>query len=262
MNNFVTEILTAKTGRTHIFSTGQAGFIIKSSSGQIVGVDLYLSDCVERLEGHAGFKRLLPKIFSPSEIEFDAVICTHAHFDHFDFDSVPKFLANGRTQLFCSEGCKTLTEKLMLNYHEEQIHYVKPGDVATVEDFQIKFVNCDHGAAAPDAVGVVLNVDGKIIYEAGDTRLRTDRANEIPDNPDVLIAPINGAFGNMNESECVTLSELLRPKITIPCHYGMFASHHGDVGKFFDLMTEKNLPFLIMRQGERYTLPEKILNGV
>ena len=42
MNNFVTEILTAKTGRTHIFSTGQAGFIIKSSSGQIVGVDLYM----------------------------------------------------------------------------------------------------------------------------------------------------------------------------------------------------------------------------
>ena len=242
MNDFAIKVLTAKLGQTHIFSIGQAGYIIKSSSGQIIGIDLYLSDCVERIEGHVGFKRLLPKLFSPLDIIFDAIICTHAHVDHFDFDSIPSLLANCQTQLFCSEGCRNLTKSLYLSYHSKRINYVKPGDFATVGDFYIKFVNCDHGKSAPDAVGVVVSTDGRLIYD------------EISQNLDILIAPINGAFGNMNEVECTKLAGLLKPKITIPCHYGMFASHHGDVGKFYEVMRGNNLPFLIMQQGEQYTL--------
>ena len=50
MLNFATKILTAPLGKTHLFSVGQAGFIIKSSSGQLLGIDMYLTDCVERVE--------------------------------------------------------------------------------------------------------------------------------------------------------------------------------------------------------------------
>ncbi|MBR1579617.1 MAG: MBL fold metallo-hydrolase [Selenomonadaceae bacterium] len=254
MNDFALEVLNAERGRTHLFSVGQAGYVIKSFSGQIMGVDLYLSDCVERFEGHVGFKRLLPKILSPSDIEFDLIVCTHAHLDHFDVDSVPMMLANGRTRLLCSLECRGLIDRLGLWYHEEQICFVAPGDCVEFGDFRLRFVDCDHGESAPDAVGVIVFVDGKSIYEVGDTCLRTDRLNNIPDDLDVLIAPINGAFGNMNEAECVELAELLRPGITIPCHYGMFAAHHGDVGKFYELVRDKGLPFCIMRQGERFTL--------
>ena len=45
----------------------------------------------------------------------------------------------------------------------------------------------------------------------------------------------------MSESECATLAESLKAEITIPCHYGMFASHHGDVGRFYEIMKEKDL---------------------
>ena len=89
----------------------------------------------------------------------------------------------------------------------------------------------------------------------GDTAYREDLLeNEELKGVDLLILPINGAFGNLNEAECIALAEKLEPKLTIPCHYGMFASHHGDVGRFYELMSEKKLPFLIMRQGEQYTL--------
>ena len=123
-----------------------------------------------------------------------------------------------------------------------------------IGDFDIRFVNCDHGTGAPDAVGVVVNVDGKTIYEAGDTCLRLDRTDEIPHPLDILIAPINGAYGNLNEKDCSLLASVLKPKITIPCHYGMFASHHGDPGKFYEIMTANNLPFYILQQGEEYRL--------
>jgi L-ascorbate 6-phosphate lactonase len=46
------------------------------------------------------------------------------------------------------------------------------------------------------------------------------------------------------------------PGMTIPCHYGMFASHGGNPGLFFDIMKEqypKN-KFLIMAMGEQLTL--------
>lgn len=251
MRDFATKVLTA-TG-TAIFSVGQAGFIIKSKSGQLIAIDLYLSNCVERIEGHKGYKRLLPQILNATELSFDAVICTHPHLDHFDMDAVPEMMSRG-AKLYCSVGCEKLVKQLQMEYYEEQITYVKPGDKSILGDFEIAFVNCDHGAGAPDAVGVVLKVDGKTIYEAGDTCLRLDRMSEIPQPLDVMIAPINGAYGNLNEEECVTLAEKLNPSVTIPCHYGMFASHHGDVGKFYELMIEKQLPFLLMQQGEKYTL--------
>ena len=252
MHDFAAKVLSAKG--TSIFSVGQAGFIIKSNNGHLLAIDLYLSDCVERVEGHCGFKRLLPKILSPDELVFDAVICTHPHFDHFDIDSVPEMLGNGATKLFCSIDCKKLVNQLQLNYFDAQIFYVKPVERYVVGDFKITFVHCDHGTGAPDAVGVVIEVDDKAIYEAGDTCLRLDFINEIPKELDVLIAPINGAYGNLNETDCSVLAESLKPHITIPCHYGMFASHHGDVGKFYDVMVEKKLPVLLMCQGERYIL--------
>lgn len=233
-----------------LFATGQAGFILKSASGQLLGIDLYLSDCVERLEGHVGFKRLLPQILEPDELVFDALICTHPHWDHFDVDAMPKLMDNGRTKLFCSADCK----KYCRDLPSERITYVKPADRYEIGVFALEFINCDHGTAAQDAVGAVVTVDGRRVCEAGDTCLRLDRVGEIEQPLDVLIAPINGAFGNLNETECAALADALKPKVTVPCHYGMFASHHGDVGSFVEAMQERSLPFLLMRQGEAYRL--------
>ncbi len=243
-------VLTAPLGKTHLFSVGQAGFIIKSAAGELLAIDLYLSDYVERVEKDQGFKRLLPKLLEPDELEFDAVICTHPHTDHFDPDSAPGFVSNKKTRLFCSVDCEKLVKQMAMEYYNSQITYVEPGNHADIGSFSIDFVDCDHGEGAPDAVGVLVTVDGKKIYETGDTCLRLDRVISLPRDLDVLIGPINGAYGNMNEEELATLAEVLRPKVTIPCHYGMFAMHHGDVGKFYEAMVEKKQNCLLLQQGE------------
>jgi len=253
-HHLAAKVLNAQKGKTHLFATGQAGFIIKSAGGQLLAIDLYLSKGEKQFKGNNGFKRLLPLLLQPDALLFDIVICTHPHFDHFDTGAVPVMLKNKRTKLFCSRDCKTLVRKLRLERNKEQIQYVKPGDRVVSGDFDIMFVNCDHGTGAPDAVGVVVKTDGNTIYEAGDTCLRLDRISEIPQPLDVLIAPINGAYGNMNETECAILAGALHPRVTVPCHYGMFASHHGDVGLFYEIMKEKRLPLLIMQQGEHFIL--------
>ena len=240
-----------------LFSVGQAGFIVKSSNGQLLAIDLFLSNCVERIEGHKGFKRLLPQLLDPSDLIFDIIVCTHPHLDHFDIDAIPEMMNHGVPQLYCSVDCEELIKQMQLEYYESQINYVKPGDHFKDGDFDITFVNCDHGTGVPDAVGVILQVDGKTIYEVGDSCLRLDRVGEIKsvsEIVDVLISPINGMYGNMNSEDTVKLAEAISPKITIPCHYGMFASHGGDLKSFYDLTSERRIRTLILQQGEGYKL--------
>ncbi len=256
MNSFPAKVLSAPLGKTHLFSVGQAGFIIKSASGQLLAIDLYLSDCVERVEGNVGFKRLLPKILSPYDLEFDVVIATHFHRDHFDIDAIPSLVANGRTKLFAAEDCRDSVAQLEMK--DEVVVYVKPGMTCKHGDFTIDFVNCDHGTGAPQAVGVMVQVDGKLIFETGDTCLRLDWVEDFKKigTPDVLIAPINGAFGNLDEQDCAKLANALNAKLTIPCHYGMFASHGGNIGRFYDIMIQDypNRAFCITAQGEKLTI--------
>ena len=256
MNEFALKLLTTPIGKTALFSTGQAGFIIRSRSGQLLGMDMYLSECVERIEGHVGYHRLLPRLFAPGEVEFDVVIATHPHKDHFDDDAIPALMDNYVTKLFVSVDCEKDMDRLLMS--KQRTTFVRPGDHAEVGDFTIDFVNCDHGKGAPDAVGVIVTVDEKRVFIAGDTCLRLDRVEEyLSKGPiDIMIAPINGAYGNMNEEECVALADALKPKLSIPCHYGMFASHGGNPGRFYDLMREKHpeLAFKLMQQGERIYL--------
>lgn len=256
MGEFANRVLESKTQSTFLFSLGQAGYLIKSQSGQLMGVDLCLSECVERIEGHIGFKRLLPKILSPVELELDVLIATHPHVDHFDIDAVPKLMSNAKTHLFASVQCAREVKRLQMT--EERITYVYAGAKEERGDFTMEFLNCDHGSSAPDAVGVMITVDGKRIYMAGDTCLRLDRLDEVLERGkiDVMIAPINGAFGNMNEAECAQLSAALKPQLTIPSHYGMFASHGGNPGLFIDIMN-KNYPdqkYTLMALGEGITI--------
>lgn len=254
MTDFAVKVLTAPLGNTHLFYVGQAGFIVKSKNGQLLGIDLYLSDCVERVEGHMGFKRLLPKIFNPDELEFEVLIATHPHFDHFDIDSIPLLMSNKKTVLYASTNCEYESKRLMMV--QDRIIYVFPGKHCESGNFSLDFISCDHGKSAPDAVGVIITVDGKKIIITGDTCLRLDRKDEYLSQGaiDILVAPINGAYGNLNESECTKLSKVLTPRLTIPCHYGMFASHGGNVGMFYDCMKKENLPVLLMNIGEKYTL--------
>lgn len=256
MNDFVSRVLTARAGKTHIFSVGQAGYIIKSASGELLGIDLYLSDCVERNNASIGigYKRLLPRLFDPSELPFDVIVTTHPHDDHFDPDTVPHLMSCKRTQLYGSVDCEALADRLMLKKHN--MHFMKPGDHAVCGDFTIDFINCDHGTGAPDAFGVIIEVDGKKILETGDTCLRLDRVPEYTafGKLDVMIAPINGSYGNMNEEDCAVLAEAVKPELTIPCHYGMFAIQGGNPGLFYRLMKEKQLPFYLMTYGEDFEL--------
>ena len=252
MISLANKILGAPKGKTHLFFVGQAGFVVKNKNGALFALDLYLSDCVERIEGNIGFKRMQPKILDTTDLDFDVLITTHPHVDHFDIDAVPMLMSNSKTKLFASVDCEKEVKRLQML--QDRISYVSPGDFYQDDDFEIKFINCDHGTGAPDAFGVILTVDSKRICFVGDSCLRLDRVDEYLSQGeiDILIAPINGAYGNLNENECAILSNAIKPKLTIPCHFGMFAAHGGNPYEFIRIMDKKysERKYLIMTPGE------------
>ena len=229
---------------------GQAGFLFETPSGFRIGVDLYLSDCCAR---YFGFKRLLPYLVNPDELSLDWLIATHAHYDHFDPDSVPRLMSCPRTRLIAARDCGAEAQRLGLE--RERITYIGVGDSVRSEDAAATAIPCDHGELAPDAVGLLLETAGKRIVVTGDTAFRADyfRAQAVR-GADLFILPINGAFGNMNETEAAEAVQIAEPKLAVPCHYWNFAEHGGDPGLFAEEMKKRGLRYLLMRPGEELLL--------
>ncbi len=249
MENFAQSILTARvpSGRAGVFFLGQAGFIFKTPGGELCAIDPYLSDCCER---YFGFKRLMPHILDARELVLDTLILSHAHFDHFDPDSVPVLMANGKTRMIGAKDTAAECERLGL---KDNITYLSCGETVIAGEISVKGMPCDHGELAPDALGLLLNIAGKRIYIMGDTAYRPD----LLDNPeiqgvDLLILPINGAFGNLNEEQAARVIATIKPSLAVPCHFWNFAEHGGDPGKFQKAMAQiaPDAAFRLMRQGE------------
>lgn len=249
MEQFAQKVLTTivPTEGVGVFFLGQAGFVFKTSAGQLVAVDPYLSDCCER---YFGFKRLMPHILDARELTFDQLVISHGHYDHFDPDSVPMLMANGKTELVGAKDILPECERLGLTAN---ITVLGCDETVTRGDVTVTGKACDHGELAPDALGLLLTIAGKTIYMMGDTAYRPDLLNDPAlQGVDLLILPINGAFGNLNEEQAARVIAALQPKLAVPCHYWNFAEHGGDPGKFQQAMKDiaPDVPYRLMRQGE------------
>ena len=235
-------------GSFGLFSVGQAGYIIKTPDSQLIAIDLYLSDSCNRL---VGFKRLMPYILDATDIAFDTIICTHEHEDHLDIDSVPFMFSYGSPELFVN--AESVEKLKAFGVVGDRVKLMERGGCYTSGSVKIEATFCDHGTAAPNAVGLILTIEGKTMYIAGDTSYRPEMIADIANRHiDVMAVPINGAYGNLNEIEGAKYSALVNPALTLPYHYGMFAQHGGDPGKFMTAMQElaPNNDYMLMRPGE------------
>lgn len=249
MENFAQKVLTTPVdkGQIGVFFLGQAGFILKTSSEKLIAVDPYLSDCCER---YFGFKRLMPHILGADEIVFDYVVASHAHFDHFDPDSVPVLLGNGRTEFVGAKDTKAECDRLGI---KDRLNFISVGDKVDMGGAVLTAVRCDHGPDTPHAIGLLFEIAGKKIYMMGDTAYRPEWLDdEAIQNVDLLILPINGAFGNLDAQQAAKTVSALKPRLAIPCHYWNFAEHFGSPYEFMTDMKAlcPETPYVLMRQGE------------
>ena len=101
-------------------------------------------------------------------------------------------------------------------------------------------VPAQHSSSLPDgsymgvACGVVLNIEGKNIYHAGDTSLSAEM-NVISEfyAPTISMLPIGGHY-TMGIDEACYAAKILGSEIVIPMHYNSFPPIKIDIKEFVD----------------------------
>lgn len=234
-------------GWVSIAWTGQAGFLIKNSQGKILAIDIYLSDLSEKQDGN---KRLTPALFEADELKLDVLLATHHHSDHLDLESIPTLL-NNQTRLYCCKESYRLCQKLGVPM--ECVTAMGVGDWIEDSGFRVEAVFADHGDAAPEAVGFLIEAEGIRVYFTGDTSYQNVRMGYAARHKiDVLILPINGEYGNLNERDAAMLAKQMGAGLTIPCHFWTFARHQGSPYQFQQEMraAAPECNVCLMAQGE------------
>jgi L-ascorbate 6-phosphate lactonase len=241
MNKLASQIkeLHVEPGSLAIFWLAQAGFVYKSPAGMIVYVDAYLSDCVHRMLSDVlyGFKRIMPAPLDPEEVDADVVVCTHSHPDHFDYDAIPVLARNAKIHFVAAPDCRVEFEKLSIP--ENRYTIIHEGETLTFGDVRLTGVYADHGDLAPEALGVMVQSGDIKVWQVADTAYRPDKWQEIfAAGVDVIIPPINGAYGNLDGVEAAKLAHDAGARVAIPCHFWMFAEHGGSPAQFLDACKE------------------------
>ena len=106
------------------------------------------------------------------------------------------------------------------------------------------------GAYAGCPCGFIFDINGKIIYHAGDTCLNSEMKviGEIY-QPDIAILPIGGQY-TMDIESAVIASEWLGASAVIPMHYNTFDAINVDIADFERQIREKGKMPLVLKIGQ------------
>ncbi len=182
------------------------------------------------------------------------VILTHGHGDHLG-DTVEIAKRSG-AQVICGfEVSEYLETKGVTNSWGMSV-----GGSRTFEFGRLKFTIAHHGTGGPDgycmgaAMGVLLMIDGRTIYHAGDTALFMDMKLIGELHPiDLALLPIGDNF-TMGVDDAVHAVRFLNPAVTIPMHYDTFPPIEADAEEFRRRLEENGFTGHILEPGETYTL--------
>ena len=209
-----------------VWYLGQAGFLLKTDQKKLIAIDLYLSDAAERL---FGFKRMIPAVIQPEDLKVDYYLSTHSHVDHLDPDILATVAECDKTFFIGSPDCEAVYQQNGIP--NDRYRILKIGDRYESSDLSVRAVYANHGELAPEATGMLIETSGIKVFHTGDTAFDPDKiATSLQSEIDVLIAPINAQYGNMNAREACQLAEALNPKALIACHFWMFLEHVGEGG--------------------------------
>ena len=204
-----------------IWWIGQSGYIMKIPNGKVLIIDAYLS---------GGDRRMMPPPIDPKEIECDYYICTHNHLDHADLETIKK-IPIGQAKTFI--GPRNVVKSLeKLGIQKESIREVNVGDCIDLDGIRLR----DTG------------FHDFLFYLSKYTI-------------DIMLVCINGGMGNMGIDEAVKLTRLLRPRVVVPNHYGMFEANTADPTLFRTrlMATGAEPSCQILKVGEKYLYPAKEL---
>ena len=181
--------------------------------------------------GHAGFKIKGDKTvyIDPFKINdkepADIIIVTHEHFDHLSPEDIKK-IQTGKTVIITTPDCYS---KVSGN-----VKTISPGKSIEVDGIKIEAVpayntNKHFHPKSNGWIGVIVTVNDKRIYHAGDTDNIPEMANL--KNIDIALLPVSGTYV-MTADEAADAANRIMPNVAVPMHYGAIVGTRADAEKF------------------------------
>jgi len=174
----------------------------------------------------------------PDDIKTDAVLVSHAHFDHLG-DAVEIAGKNNAPVIGVFEVVNYCLSKGV------QGHPMHIGGAWRFPWGRIKLTIAHHASTGDTGTlgnpcGFIMEIDGKKIYHSGDTGLFFDMKLIGEEKIDVALLPIGGNF-TMDVEDAVKALKLLHPKIAIPMHYNTFDVIKADPQDFANLVKKSRI---------------------
>ncbi len=193
---------------------------------------------------------------TPDEVECDFIVVTHGHGDH----------VGDTVQIAKRTGATVIANYEIASWAGDQGLKAHPMHLGGGHAFpfgRVKLTIAHHGSGFQtdkgmmymgNPAGVLLTVEGKTVYHAGDTALFYDMKLIGEMNPiDVALLPIGDNF-TMGIDDAVKATELLRPKKVIPMHYKTFEVIDVDPQEFVDKVRAKGFDAEVLDIGGQLEL--------
>ena len=217
-----------------------AAFLVESSTHRIV-IDPFLSG-----------NPLAP--MPASEVKVDAVLLTHGHSDH---------IADAE-QIARDNNAVIIAPMELAVYFGQKGLSVHPMHLGGAHDFpfgRVKLTIAFHGSGIEtkdgllyggNPSGILLTMENKTFYHAGDTALFGDmqwigKLNAI----DVVALPIGDNF-TMGPGDAAIAAEWIGAKKVIPIHYNTFDLIKQDPNAFVDTIAAKGLEGIVLNPGDTF----------
>ena len=148
----------------------------------------------------------------------DIIMITHSHYDHFSEEDIQK-VRKENTKIVITEDLYERTKEL--GFKDEGILKVIPNQSYNIEEIPIKTIpsyntNKQFHPKENNWVGYLIEINGVTYYIAGDTDV-TEENRSI--KCDVAFVPVGGTY-TMTAEEAAELVNTIKPKVTVPIHYG------------------------------------------
>lgn len=187
----------------------------------------------------------------PRQLKPDVILLTHAHGDHWgDTPEIAK--RSGALVVGTYEVAQYLTKK----HQVDHVHAMNTGGSWSFDWGRLKMTYARHSSSFPDGTyggnpnGFILQLEGKTIYNTGDTAPFSEMAwvGEEYD-VDLALMPIGDNF-TQGPDDAVRSVRMIKPRLTIPLHFNTFPSIEIDMSRWTEAMKKAGFATKVLGAGE------------
>ena len=253
--------LGAQPSKIEVLWLGQAAVRITTVSGKVIVIDPWLT---QNPKTPAQYKNLdaLGKV--------DLILVTHAHGDH--LGDGPDLAKKHKVPLWGPAGLDQSLQTLGVLPPELAPRMNKGGTITPFgPDIKITLTRAEHSSelvwtnpatGKPEThVGgepggfIVEFENGFKLYHMGDTGVFADMKwiGEYY-KPDLILIPIGGHFV-MSPKDAAVATEMIKPKVAIPIHYGTTPLLKGTPQEYLQALGNTSVKVITMNPGDTQTFP-------